>query len=208
VRATSAEERHIFFVCLQEKGPGNYLWSLFLCCSEERANDMERTRKQDTVPEGMALVETADGRWFAPFAPLSEIPHLKDVMGDPPLIPSSSDSFHDPGLGHDCCEEAIEACRAWREQEELDDGWRGLAARTELYPERNSWYLDEIVQMAGDDTPRLHCGISVYAMVLARQTTGNEVITATGNTPDEAIETLYQRVYQWSCQLHDTPCES
>jgi hypothetical protein len=167
---------------------------------------MERTRKQDTVPEGMALLETADGRWFPPFASLSEIPHLIDGMEDPPLIPPSRDSFHDPGQGLDCREEAIEACRSWREQEELDDGWRGLAALTELYPERNAWYLDEIAQLAGGDTPRLRCGISVYAMVLARHAARNEVIAAIGNTLDEAIETLYQRVYEWSWKLQTTTC--
>jgi hypothetical protein len=197
------------FLCVCRKRDRVTISGLFSSvCIEERVNDMERTRKQDTVPEGMALLETADGRWFPPFASLSEIPHLIDGMEDPPLIPPSRDSFHDPGQGLDCREEGREAFYVWHEQEALDDGWRGLAARTELYPERNAWYLDEITQLAGGDTPRLNCGISVHAMVLARQTTGNEIIAATGNTPDEAIETLYQRVYQWSCKHHDTTCES
>ncbi len=171
---------------------------------------MTRTMKPNPLPEGMALVETADGRWFPACAFLSEIPHRIEVMEGTPLIPPARDTFHDPGPGHDCREEAIEACHAWREQAELDDGWRELATRTELYPERNAWYLDEIEQLAGgDDTPRLHYGISVHAVVLARQTAGNDctqVIAATGSTPDEAIETLYQRVYEWSWKLQTTTC--
>ena len=125
-----------------------------------------------------------------------------DILEGSPLIPPALDSLHDPEPGHDCREEAIEACRSWCEAVELTEYWRGLAAWTELYPERNSWYLDEIEQLAGrDDTPHLHCGISVQAMVLARNDDRSEVITATGDTPDEAIETLYQRVYEWSRKL-------
>ena len=160
------------------------------------------TMKQETLPEGMALVETADGRWFAACAQLSEIRNRIDVLEGSPLIPPALDSFRDLGSGYDCREEAIEACRAWREEGELTEDWRGLAARTELYPERTAWYLDEIAQVAGgDDTLHLHCGISVQAMVLARGDDRSEIITATGDTPDEAIETLYQRVYEWSRKL-------
>ena len=115
------------------------------------------TMKQETLPEGMALVETADGRWFAACAQLSEIPKRVYVLERSPLIPPALDSFRDPGSGYDCREEAIEACRAWCETFELSGDWRWLAARTELYPERNAWYLDEIVQLTnGDDTPHLH----------------------------------------------------
>jgi len=49
----------------------------------------------------------------------------------------------------------------------------------------------------------------VHAVVLARQTAGNDctqVIAAKGSTPDEAIETLYQRVYEWSWKLQTTTC--
>ena len=90
----------------------------------------------------------------------------------PAFIPPALAPFHDPAQGYDSREEAIEACRAWREAAELPDEWRGLAARTELYPERNAWYLDEIARLTGGgDTPHLHCGISVHAVVLVRQTT-------------------------------------
>ena len=208
-RTTSAEDRYVFFVCLQEERLGNHPWSLFpVLVSKKEQHNMTRSKKQSALPEGMALVETADGRWFDACASLPEIPHRIDIMEGPALIPPALDIFHHPEPGHDCREEEIETCRAWCEAVELTEYWQRLAACTELYPERTAWYLDEIVQLARDDTLRLHCGISVYAMVLARQTTGNEVIAATGNTPDEAIETLYQRVYQWSCEHHDTTCES
>jgi hypothetical protein len=127
------------------------------------------------------------------------IPHRVYLLEDPPLIPPAFDSFHDQRSGYICREEALEACHAWCEEAELTEEWRGLAARTELYPERNAWYLDEMVQLAGDDTPHLHCGISVQAVVLATGNNTVEVIAAIGNTPDEAMETFYQRVYEWSC---------
>jgi hypothetical protein len=172
-------------------------------------NGMTRTMKHNALPEGMALVESADGRWFAACATLAEIPQRVYFLEDPPSIPPELDSFHERGQGYDCREEALAACRAWCEMVKLTQEWRGLAARTELYPERNAWYLDEIVKLAGDDTPHLHCGLSVQAVVLARQTAGNdgvEVIAATGNTPDEAVETLYQRVYEWSWKLQAITC--
>ena len=166
---------------------------------------MPNKRKQERLPEGMALVETADGRWFAAFASLVKRAHRGYVLVDPPLIPPALDSFHERGPDYDCREGALAACNAWCEVAELLEllvllvYWRGLAACTELYPERNAWYLDEIARLAGDDTPRLRRGISVYAVVLAAGIESVEVIAATGNTPDEAIETLYQRVYEWSC---------
>jgi hypothetical protein len=165
------------------------------------------TMKQETLPEGMALVETASGRWFPACALFSDIPNQIDVLEISPLIPPALDTLHDSEPGYVCREEAIEACRSWCEVVALTEYWRGLAACTELYPERNAWYLDEITQLAGGDTPRLHCGISVHAMVLARQTASHEsveVIDATGNTPDEAFEILYQRVYEWFWKLHTT----
>lgn len=179
-----------------------------MCVLKKENNDMTRTMKKNTLPEGMALVEAADGRWFPAFATLSVIPHRVYVLGGPPLIPPALDSSPDPGQGYACREEAIEACHAWSEAQELADDWRGLAARTELYPERNAWYLDEIMQLAGDDTPRLRCGISVHAVVRAASHDSVEVIDATGNTPDEAIETLYHRVYEWSRKLQAIACAS
>ena len=163
---------------------------------------MVRTRKQATIPEGMALVETASGRWFPAFALFSDIPNRIDILESSPLLPPALDSLHDPEPG--------QACRSWCEAVALTEYWRGLAACTELYPERNSWYLDEIEQLAGgDDTPHLLCGVSVQAVVLARQTRGNdgvEVIAASEDTPDEAIETLYQRVYEWSRKPQAIAC--
>jgi hypothetical protein len=154
----------------------------------------------------MALVETASGRWFPAFALFSDIPNRIDVQVISPLIPPALDSLHDPEPGHDYREEAIEACRSWCEAVELTEYWRGLTASIELYPERNAWYLDEITQLAGGDTPRLHFGISVQAMVLARGDDRIEVIAASGDTPDEAIETLYQRVYEWSRKQQAIAC--
>jgi hypothetical protein len=163
---------------------------------------MLNRHKQETLPEGMALVQTADSKWFPAFATVSVRSHRVYVLDEnEAFIPPALAPFSDPAQGYDSREEAIEACRAWLEAAELPQEWRGLAARTELYPERNAWYLDEIARLTGEgDTPRLHSGIAVHAEVLVRQTArdnGTEIIAVTGDTPDEAIETLYQHVYEW-----------
>jgi hypothetical protein len=195
------------FCCVPERDRRWFLVSFLRFSPKKDPDDMLNIRKHERLSEGIALVETADGRWFLAYATLVETSHQVYLLEDPPLILSALASFHDQRSGYDWHEAARDACHAWCETAELTQEWRRLTARTELYPERNVWYLDEITQLAGGDTPRLHCGISVHAMGLARRTTGNEVITATGNTPDEAIEALYQRVYQWSCTLFDTTYE-
>jgi hypothetical protein len=190
-------DRYIVFVCLHEKWKETRDGSLVsFYRSRKEKNGMTRTKKQDALPEGMAIVETADGRWFPACAPSGTGDWVCILKGSP-LLPPALDSLNEPGQGYNCREVAVEAYRAWREATELPLYWRGLAARTELYPERNAWYLDEMVHLAGDDIPRLRCGISVYAVVLAAGIESVEIIDATANTPAEAIETLYQRVYEW-----------
>jgi hypothetical protein len=162
--------------------------------------------KRTTLPEGMALVETADGRWFPARVSSLEHPARVSLLEDPPPIPPALDSFREEFSGYLCREEARYACHAWYETEELTEVWRRLAARTELYPERTAWYIDEIAHLAGDDPSRLHCGLCAQAMVCAQGKNGLEVIAATGSTPDEAIEILYQLVYEWSRMLQAEAC--
>jgi hypothetical protein len=162
--------------------------------------------KHTVLPEGMALVETADGRWFPARVSLQEHPPRVSLLEDPPPIPPALDSFHEEVSGYLCREEARDACYAWYETEELIQVWRKVAARTELYPERTAWYLDEIAHLAGDDAPLLDHGLSVQAMVCAQGKNGLEVIAATGNTPDEAIESHNPRVYEWSRMLQAEAC--
>ena len=166
---------------------------------------MPNRRKQDALPDGMALVHTADGKWFPAFATVSVRSHRVYVLEESEaFIPPALPPWHDPAYGYDSREEAIEACCAWLEATELPDEWQALAARTEVYPERNAWYLDEIARLTGGgDTPHLHCGTSVQAVVLVRQSTRDndtQIIAIRGDTPDEAVETLYQHVYEWSRQ--------
>jgi len=116
---------------------------------------MTNPMKMDALPEGMALVETDAGRWFAACGPLSEeMPHrvflLKGTSTD---IPPALGQVDEPGQGYGSREEAIAAYRAWLEAARLPMHWRELAARTEVYPERNAWYLDEIARLTGDATP-------------------------------------------------------
>jgi hypothetical protein len=154
----------------------------------------------------MALVETADGRWFAACASLWERPPRVSLIEDPPLIPPALDVSNTQQSGYLCRGEALSACQTWYETVELLGKWRRLAARAELYPERNAWYLEEIAHLAGDDTIHLHYGHSVQAVVQVRGNDGIQVIAATANSPDEAIEALYLRVYEWSKMLQAPTC--
>jgi len=171
---------------------------------EEREQWHDEDNEERCTPRGHGTGRNRRWQVVPSVCPLSETYDWVYILKGYLLLPPALDSLNEPGQGYDCREAAIEAYHAWREAAALPLYWRGLAARTELYPERNAWYLDEIIQLAGgDDSPHLHCGISVQAVVLAA---GDEVIAATGNTPDEAIETLYQRVYEWFWKLHDTTC--
>jgi hypothetical protein len=163
----------------------------------EEKEDMTNPMKMDALLEGMELVETEDGLWFPVFAQLSEeTPQGVFLLtGTTTYIPPALEPVHESGQGYGSREEAIAAYCAWVEAEGLPVYWRKLAAHTEVYPERNAWYLDEITQLTGDTTPLLLCGIEVHAIVIAVLDGIAQLIAAIGNTPDEAIETLYQRVY-------------
>jgi hypothetical protein len=164
---------------------------------------MTKPMKLDTLLEGIALRKADDGRWFASCAPLSEVPpHWRLLLqANSTDIPPAPGPVHEPGQeGYNSREEAIAAYYVWFEAEELPGHWRELAAHTEVYPERNAWYLDEIGRLTGGAAPSLSWRTEVYAVTIAVQVGNDQLIDATGNTPDEAIETLYQRVYEWFCQ--------
>lgn len=160
---------------------------------------MMTTATTATLPKGMALVETPEGRWFAAFAPKAEKPHWVFLLEDAAttLIPPALEPLDDPCRGYECREGAIEAYLAWHEAALLPIQCQILATHSEVYPERNAWYLDEITRLTGDEKPRFSCGTDVYAVVIAVCDGNCEAITATGSTPDEAIEALYQHVYEW-----------
>jgi hypothetical protein len=69
-----------------------------------------KTMKHTTLPKGIALVETADGRWFAACASLSERLPRVHLVEDRPLIPPALDSFLEGESGYLCREEALSAC--------------------------------------------------------------------------------------------------
>jgi len=160
---------------------------------------MTNPLKMDALPEGMALVETDDGRWFAALVPLSEeTPHrvflLKGTSAD---IPAALELVDEPGQGYGSRKEAIAGYRAWLEATGLPVHWRELAARTEVYPERNAWYVDEIAKMTGGGSPIVTATIEAAALVIVGWHPQVQVIAAAGITADEAIERLYQKVYAW-----------
>src|SRR5260370_5011712 len=115
------------------------------------------------LPQGMALVETDDGRWFAGFAPETGQPNwiLLVKHTTTTIIPAALDQRSDACQGYGCREEAIEAYRAWHEAAVFPIVWQTLAASTEVYPERNAWFLQDIARLARDSTQLLSCGIEI-----------------------------------------------
>ncbi len=157
-------------------------------------------RHPQALPKGMALIETAEGRWFPALTPLTDTPHWVIFIDagarciPPALEPKPCD---DPRKGYGSRKQALEACRAWDEEVRLPVQWEALAAHIEAYPERNAWYQGEIAQMTGGSSLLVTATLEAVAMVVAEFYPGVKVISAAGVTVDEAIERLYQHVHAW-----------
>ncbi|HEV2582822.1 MAG TPA: hypothetical protein VGT44_18330 [Ktedonobacteraceae bacterium] len=163
------------------------------------------TRTEMTLPAGTALVETFDGRWFPAFVPSEENPLRWVHLIDGPLdIPPALDG--DPEAGYQMRAEAIAACWAWQEAAVLPFEWEAVARQIEVYPERAAWYIDEIAQLTGNTRQVQRSG--PFASVSVAQPSDQETtITAHGANPDEAIENLYQCVYEWACPQQMLPLQ-
>lgn len=161
------------------------------------------TCSHTNLPDGMALIEVDDGRWFPAFAPVGVTQWVR-IVDDltAGIIPPAVDLPANPCQGYESREAALEACCAWHEAAAAPVQWAQLAAQAEVYPERNAWYLEEIAHLTGEGVPLFSSGYDVLAAVLAEQGECSTIITVTCATPDEAIEALYQRVYAWSCEPH------
>ena len=152
------------------------------------------------LPDKMALIETAGGRWFPALTPLTDTPHWvtcidTEARSIPPAL--EFPSCHDPKQGYSSREQALAACCAWDDEIRLPMQWETLAAQIEAYPERNTWYLEEIAQMAGEIPLLVTVTSEAVAVVVTASHPGVKVISAAGITRDEAIECLYQRVNAW-----------
>jgi hypothetical protein len=152
------------------------------------------TTDTKTLPKGMALIETAEGRWFPALTPLTDTPHWVTFLDAgarciPPAL--ASKPCHDPKKGYNSRKQALEACRAWDEEVSLPVQWEVLAAHIEAYPERNAWYLEEIAQMTGGSPVLVTATIEAVAVIVVELHPGVQVISASGITLDEAIEGLY-----------------
>jgi hypothetical protein len=163
---------------------------------------MTHTTKTPKLPMGMALIETAEGRWYPAIAPLTNTPHWVTVLDEgarfvPPAREPASRT--DPQKGYGSRKKALEACHRWNEDVTLPVQWDILAAHTEVYPERNVWYLDEIAQLTGGANALVTCGVDATALVIVELHPAVRVIAGVGGGPDEAIERLYEKVYEWWC---------
>jgi hypothetical protein len=152
------------------------------------------------LPQGMALIETAEGRWFPALTPLTDTPHWVTCIDTearciPPALTLSPG--HDSKQGYPSRAQAVAACCAWDEEISLSVQWETLAAHIEAYPERNAWYLEEIAQMTGGSPVLLTATLEALAVAIVEQYPGVQVISARGLTRDEAIEHLYQQVSAW-----------
>lgn len=160
----------------------------------------ERTIASQALPHGMALIETAEGRWFPALTPLTDTPHwVTCVDTEARCIPSALPlaPAYDQQQGYSSRAQAVAACCAWDEEISLSVVWETLAAHIEACPERNAWYLDEIASMTGSSSVLLTAAIEAIAVVVVEQHPGVQVISASGLTRDEAIEHLYQQVHAW-----------
>ena len=160
----------------------------------------EHTTTIQALPPGMALIETADRRWLPALTPLTETPHWVTCIDTetrciPPALPVQPS--HDPRQGYPSRAQALAACCAWDEEISLFVVWKTLAAHTEAYPERNAWYQEEIAWMTGGSPVLVTTTIEAIAVVVVELHPGVQVISAAGITLDEAIEHLYQQVYEW-----------
>jgi hypothetical protein len=154
---------------------------------------------EETLPEGMAVLETADGRWFPALAPsCSERPRWVSLIDRPRFVPPALDPPDDSTEVYWEREVAVAACWAWHEATVLPADWHLLAMSTEVYPERNSWYLEEIARLVGSDAHTRVFATYGFATVIAMSYRVDEVIMARGMTRDETIANLYQLVYEWS----------
>ena len=135
----------------------------------------------------MALIETAEGRWYPAMTPLTDTPHWVTVLDEgirfvpPALTPASRP---DPQKGYGSRKKALEACRRWNEDVTLPVQWDILTAHIEAYPERNAWYLDEIAQMTGGGHVLVTCGVDATALVIAKLHPAVQVIAEVGVGPD------------------------
>lgn len=160
----------------------------------------EQTTRKQTLPPGMALVETAEGRWFPALTPLTQTHQWVTFLDAearciPPAL--AAQPSQDPTQGYPSRAQALEACRAWDEAIHLAVVWETLAAHTEAYPERNAWYVEEIAYLTGGSPVLLTTTVEAIAVVVIELHPGIQVISAAGMTRDEAIEQLYQQVYEW-----------
>ncbi len=151
------------------------------------------------LPKDLAVVETCDGTWFPAFASSIESPSWIGLVGNS-TIPAALKPREDPRRGYASRQEAIDAYEAWHEAAILPVCWQALAAATEIYPERNAWYGEEISRVLGDRdmTTITSLGCEALALVMAEHEGCGCVLSATGATPDEAMEALYQRVYAFT----------
>jgi hypothetical protein len=122
------------------------------------------------------------------------------LIDEPRFIPLALDPLCDSTEGYEERDEAVAACWAWHEATVPPADWHMLAMSTEVYPERNSWYLEEIARLVGSDAHTRVFATYGFATVMALPYGVDEVIMARGMTRDETIANLYQLVYMWSCR--------
>ncbi len=76
--------------------------------------------------------------------------------------------------------------------------WKKLAAQTEVYPERNAWYREQIALLCREE-PRLNVESDARASVFFR---GGSLCMVWAATVDEAWEQLYTQVEATEAEQH------
>jgi len=92
--------------------------------------------------------------------------------------------------------DAIKVCHERAEQDALIKQWERLAAQQETYPERNSWYRDEIAHMMGEVPHTIQLDTFACASTHVKLEGKCHFISGEGWTTGEALEALCARIYE------------
>lgn len=95
--------------------------------------------------------------------------------------------------------EALDFCHRYQETFDLRWQWQKLATKSEIYPERNAWYQEEIAQHSTWGPPNISPSVStVYASVYLHSE--NPLSSFHCAIWGDDIDDAYVRLYEAMCQ--------
>lgn len=103
--------------------------------------------------------------------------------------------------------EALDFCHRYQETFDLRWQWRQMATKSEIYPERNAWYREEIAQHSTGGPPNISPSVSVvYASVYLHGE--NPLSSFHCAIWGDDIDNAYVRLYEAVCQHRSCSCKA